>query len=196
MSRKGFWIAVLVLVLLGGGYKWRHRAVAVPVGVRAVAEPVQVPTAVAPFDFKGFKITPLADYTITARVLRTEGYYTGREAELSPIDFALGWGVMSDTAVIDALNITQGGRWYRYSWSGEPPVPVDEIVQHSANTHIIPADKTVERQIDKVRQNQTITMHGYLIRAEAGDGWHWESSLTRADSGDGACEVFFVTAVQ
>jgi hypothetical protein len=55
-------------------------------------------------------------------VLSKARYRTGRECEISPVDFALGWGCMSNQAVIDKLDISQGGRWYEYHWSNFPPV--------------------------------------------------------------------------
>jgi hypothetical protein len=39
-------------------------------------------------------------------VLSVERYRTGREAEISPVDFALGWGSMSDDAVTSKLDIS------------------------------------------------------------------------------------------
>jgi len=36
---------------------------------------------------------------------------------------------------------------------------------------------------------------GYLISIRGEDGWHWRSSLSRTDSGDGACEVVWVDSL-
>ena len=41
-------------------------------------------------------------------------------------------------------------------------------------------DKLVEDMIDSVRQGQIIEISGALIRADANDNWHWQSSLSRA----------------
>lgn len=37
-----------------------------------------------------------------------------------------------------------------------------------------------------------VRFHGYLIEARRDDGWHWRSSLTRNDTGNGACELIWV----
>jgi hypothetical protein len=58
--------------------------------------------------------------------------------------------------------------------------------------HLIAADSSVARQISKIRRGQVVHMRGYLVRADAADGWHWVSSLSRDDKGAGACEVFWV----
>ena len=43
---------------------------------------------------------------------------------------------------------------------------------------------------------QVITLHGYLVEVRANDGWHWRSSLTRNDTGNGACELVWVESVE
>jgi hypothetical protein len=39
-------------------------------------------------------------------------------------------------------------------------------------------------------------MEGDLVRARNSEGRQWISSLTREDSGSGACEVFYVRTAQ
>src|SRR6185369_12554143 len=60
----------------------------------------------------GYRIAPLQSFSLEARVLASERYRFGREADLSPIDLALGWGAMSDSAVLADFDITQSGRFY------------------------------------------------------------------------------------
>ena len=64
----------------------------------------------------------------------------GREADLSPVDVAFGWGRMSDPAVIERLTISQSNRWYHWRYEGEPSIPAPEIAVSSANMQLIPAD--------------------------------------------------------
>ena len=54
---------------------------------------------------------------------------------------ALGW-VAWDEAVLDRLDISQSSRWY-HPLRGDPPIPPQEIIQSSANMHMIPSDRTV-----------------------------------------------------
>jgi hypothetical protein len=192
------WRHFLLAALVGfGAWHWYHtHAVTHGPGVIAPDDPVQ--TAVdgaAAFEFKGARVTPLADFRIEARVLATERYRLGREAEFSPIDLALGWGPMSDEAVLRQLRIRQTNRFYLYSWSDAPPVPEYEMITHSANMHMIPADSLIERQLEGVRPGQIIALQGQLVQIDTNDGWHWRSSLTRSDTGAGACEVVWVESV-
>ena len=140
------------------------------------------------------RLTPLAGFSVEARVLSREDYGMGREADFSPVDLALGWGRMTEDAVLSQLDISQGGRWYRYSWRDAPPIPLDEIVRSSANMHMVPADDAVAAALDRIERGERVRIDGWLVQIDAGR-WRWRSSLTREDSGGGACELVFVCAV-
>jgi hypothetical protein len=142
-------------------------------------------------------VSPLAGFHIEARVLGREDYRSDHEATWSPIDLALGWGRMADPAVYGRLDISQGGRWYRYGWGSEgPPIPPDEIVRSSANMHMVPASDTVARQLAAVRAGDDIRLSGLLVHIRGDDGFQWRSSLTREDSGGGACELIYVCSLE
>jgi hypothetical protein len=146
-----------------------------------------------PFPDGDFTITPLADFALTARVLSRADYRFDHAAALSPTDLAFGWGQMSDSGVLARLDISQSNRWYYYHWSTDsPPIPKDEIVRSSANMHMIPADDEVRRALRSVREGDIVHLEGQLIEARGKDGSVWRSSMTRDDTGDGACEVVYV----
>jgi len=155
----------------------------------------EVPASLGPFRLEGANLQPLAGFSIDARVLSREDYSFGREADYSPTDLALGWGRMTDDAVLGKLDISQSSRWYHYRWKGDPPIPPAEIIDSSANMHMIPADATVASALHEVATGQRLRIDGWLVQVDASDGWHWRSSLTREDTGDGACEVVYVCAI-
>ena len=162
-----------------------------------VAEiPLQSRASAAALQRAGYVIEPLASYDIRAKVLSIERYRVGREAELSPLDFALGWGPMSDPAVLDQLSISQSNRWYHYRWEGSPPADPAIMAKSSANTHLVPADDSVRNRLLKVEKGAVVKLSGYLINVRHADGWTWRSSLTRDDTGGGSCELMWVTDVQ
>ena len=35
----------------------------------------------------------------------------------------------------------------------------------------------------------------YLVDVDHGSGWHWRSSMSRNDTGDGACELVYVESM-
>lgn len=187
---------LFVAVVCFGAYQhFQGRAVIHGAGVVAPDNPQQRALDVAELQtIKGFDITPLATFNIQARVLSSRSYHFGREAELSPIDFALGWGPMSNEAVLDKIDISQSNRFYFWHVD-EFPIPREEIEIHSANMHMVPADTVVEKRLESVRVGQVVQLDGYLIEARASDGWRWKSSLTRNDTGNGACEVLLVKSI-
>lgn len=158
--------------------------------------PEQTATSAPAFALKGYAIKPLAQFAVRARVLGREDYVMGREADLSPMDLALGWKRMAEPAVYESLNITQGGRWYHYSWSTHPPIPLQEIIESSANMHMIPANAAVERVLKKAHKGEFIRITGKLVEVIHPSGWRWESSLTRSDSGARACELLYVETAE
>jgi hypothetical protein len=138
---------------------------------------------------------PLAGFSVAARVLAREDYDDDRESRYAPLDLALAWGRMRDDQVLSQLDISQSGRFYRYRWSGEPPLPPDELVRSSANMHLIPADASVRAALDGIDADDRVRIDGWLVQVRASDGWQWRSSLTREDAGAGACELIYVCAV-
>ncbi|WP_010115348.1 hypothetical protein [Acinetobacter sp. P8-3-8] len=146
--------------------------------------------------FDGFTMTNLSVFEGEFRVLSRENYSVGREAEISPVDFALGWGKMAEPEVYKQLSIRQSNRWYYWRYENTPPIDIREIETHSANMHIIPANKEIAKQIAKVDQDDLIYLKGQLVEVSSQDGWTWRSSLSREDTGSGACELFLVEDIR
>ncbi len=192
--------AVLATALLFAGWLWFGESSAIdhPPGVLVAHEPFQdgvsrIPRLVK----KGYAIEPLARFSLEARVLRAERYWFDRGADLAPVDLALGWGAMSDTAVLEKLKISQGVRFYRWQPAEDAlPIPRHLIETHSANMHMVPADDSIARVLKDARRGSIVKISGYLIEASAPDGFRWRSSLTRDDTGNGACELIWVERVE
>jgi hypothetical protein len=197
MIKKGTFSLLTFLIVMGMTLWWQSgKAVTYGPGIMVPGEPVQVNLTVAEaFEFRNYRITPLADFNVNARVLSKKAYKRGREADLSPVDFALGWGRMSDEAVIEQIHIRQLNRFYLWR-AKQLPIPQREIETHSANMHIIPANEQIERELKRVREGNIVTFSGKLVRVDASDGWRWISSLTRTDTGNGACELVYVESFE
>lgn len=208
---RNVWIGLL---LIAAGIGWWHspyssrshrsasyadnQACPPPPRVTPGEPPLQTPVsgAVSGIDLPAARLTPLAGFSLDARVLSRRDYGRDREAELSPTDLALGWGRMTEDAVLDRLAISQSGRWYHYRWQGEPPLPPREIARSSANMHLIPASGAIARQLEAVRPGDRVRIDGWLIEAHAADGWRWRSSTSRTDTGAGACEVIYACSIE
>ena len=92
--------------------------------------------------------------------------------------------------------MSQSGRWFYTRWAGAPPLPLQEIELSAANMHMIPANEAVERTLKRVSRHDMVRLKGFLVAVNSPDGWEWRSSLSRSDTGDGACELVFVEAVE
>lgn len=162
---------------------------------QAAATPAQINLNGAPMiEQSNYRLQPRASFSLRARVLGREDYHFDRGADLSPMDLALGWGPMSDSAVLDQITITQRNRWYHWS-TPHFPIPRRDIETHSANMHMIPANDSVADTLSSIRRGQIVEIHGYLVDASAADGFRWRSSLTREDIGNGACELVYVESI-
>lgn len=186
----------LICVLLFAFYLFKDKSVVLEDGVTVMQAPLQENiNKKKSFPYKDYFITPLADFSLKAKVLSRKDYSSGKESELSPTDLALGWQNMSDEKVLRDIDITQSGRWYR--WSVEKfIISRKEIETQSANMHIIPEDDRVESLLNNVRQGEIIQLKGYLVEVNDTSNWKWRSSLTRNDTGGHACEVFYVQNIE
>jgi hypothetical protein len=190
-------LAVLVLVV-GGAYMLfihKDRVVLSP-GVKAPFPPEQVnidPLVI--YEDDDYQVTAVAEFAIQAKVLGRERYRNGREADFSPIDLVLGWQRMSDQEVVDEIDVSQYGRWYRWE-TDRLPIPQRDIERCSANMHMVPKDDRVRENLLAVRTGEVIAIRGYLVDIWASGGWTWSTSRSRDDTGDGACEIVWVEAIE
>ncbi|MEE4244717.1 MAG: hypothetical protein V2I33_04870 [Kangiellaceae bacterium] len=162
-------------------------------GVKVLDAPNQT-TYDQPFTFNRgeFAITEFARFSLKAKVLSKENYYVGADAELAPVDLALGWQNMSDEAVLEHIEISQYARFY--FWQVKKfPIPRREIETQSANMHLIPSNQSIKDTIKRVRVGDIIELSGSLVSVSSTErDWYWNSSKTRDDTGDGACELILV----
>ena len=82
-------------------------------------------------------------------------------------------------------------RYLVWKWR-EPPLPEDVLIRHVSNTHLIPATDRVETALKSTHIGDIIHLKGLLVRVSADDGYSWSSSLSRDDTGWGACELMYV----
>jgi len=136
----------------------------------------------------------LASYEIKAAVKSIHRYSSDYSSQVSPVDLVLAWGKLNQPAIDSQISYRQSNRWYYFQFSPACPVDGAYIQAHSANVHLIPADDNIRRQLNGLRRNDTVQISGYLVAVQFTPG-EWRSSLSREDSGDGACEIIYVTAI-
>lgn len=188
---------ILVAAALYGAYDYvSSRPIDWAAGELVADDPAQTNFEGAnPIPLEGFELLPRARFSAEVRVLSHERYRAGELAEISPLDLAVGWGPMSDSAVIEGLDISQSNRFYYWHYDDEPPIPEPEIITHSSNWHLVPAGDAVWSELRGVRVGDVVRLEGLLIDIRNADGQVMQTSLQRDDSGAGACEVVLVEKV-
>ena len=197
------WVSLLVVLGLAwwlhGGSARQH-----PPGELAPADPVQsAPEDDAAHDYKGFAITPLADFALTARVLSRKDYGHDREAQLAPTDLALGWGALSDPLVVDQLKFPQYNSFYsRFvvpelrsgsELSRRPWRELDAMFVAFTHVHTIPGDRAIRATLAGIRPGQVIRFRATLVEATAPSGGRYTSSLKL---GDRDCEIAWIDELE
>lgn len=162
-------------------------------------EPVQenIIYEIESFEKDDFVIIPLKNYEIEARILSKKKYTIGEDSDFATYDLALGWKEMSDIHYLEKIKISQRNRWY-YWRTKDRSIPREIISYNSSNHHIVHANEKIKKQLSNLKEHQVIKMTGYLINAKNINYPNIElkSSLTRTDTGAGACEVFYVNYLE
>jgi hypothetical protein len=146
-----------------------------------------------------FIITLIADYTLSGIVACKQHFSGGWAAEIAPYDLTFYWGKITQEYVRKHISFSHSGRWYHYRYSGECPVSNRYIIEHTSNSHIVPANENVWRAVGIIKTGAPVLLQGYLIDINGvykDDPYWWYTSRTRTDTGAHSCEVFYVTGVQ
>lgn len=160
-------------------------------------EPLQRPVggSAGPFQQYGVTLRPRAEF-LADGLLLSRKRYRDEAGHLSPMDLAIGWGRMSVPGILGDADVGQDGRWYYVTWKhGALPIPPQEMMRSSANVHIIPSTDDVSRSLMALRAGEKIRVTGWLVDVSGPNGFSWNTSLSRTDTGDGACEILYVCSV-
>ena len=185
---------IAALILSCYAYQRLNAPITYPPGVLVPTDPVQTETLPNdnPFEVGRFHLTPLAHFSLDARVLHRHTYHYDQQSALAPVDLAVGWGRMSDQAILDQLEISQSRRFFFYEWTRQPPLEPNEIVCHATNIHLIPSSEPLAGLCKSLRTGELIHLDGLLVEATGPGIGTWRSSLRRTDSGNGACELLWL----
>lgn len=195
MTASRLFITCLLLAAVLLVWRWNEAPVAHGPGVLVPVLPMQEATGPRTIAHGDYALETRARFDLQARVLSRRDYHFDRGADLVPIDLALGWGPMSDSAVLDRIDVRQSGRWFYLSWEHPAPLPEKIAMGHSGNMHMIPANPGVEDDLDDVGEGDLVRLSGYLVDASGPNGFTWKTSLSRDDTGGGSCELFYVERV-
>ncbi len=206
MERKslfGLILTILFLCLLAGCDRPKMTGID-PDGIDTSQDPVQVPykadePIIMEVKHGYFTITPVAKYKISGVVVGKGTYSSGWDGEISPVDLAIVWGKLAEPGSNRYIDYTQGNRWYFYQYKPGSPFDNSYIVSHSSNSHIIPASENIRRAVRAVKGKDKVVLEGFLVNLKGiykEQPVTWNTSLSRTDSGNGSCELFYVSKVR
>ncbi len=149
-----------------------------------------------------YRLTPRASYDITGLVVSQH-----RGDALFNLYHQQDPGNVRDVCVVWGESITNGSYRKVSFWSGEftcsfewssalaPPFKMET----ASNNHLLPASDPIARQIGRLEIGDQIRMAGLLVDYEVTRNgraiFTRRTSLTRGDTGNGACEILYVTAL-
>lgn len=150
------------------------------------------------FSYKGYDFRELANFKIRGLLLSKSSYSAGANeprSVLAPCDLAVSWGPMSTPSVLKNFTFYQKDRFFYYASLTSFSETAKQIKtdEHVANIHIIPANETITSALNSLQPHDTITLKGTLVEVSFKGQVIWKSSLRRDDSGDGACELLYLT---
>ncbi|MBK8946724.1 MAG: hypothetical protein IPM32_15830 [Ignavibacteriae bacterium] len=183
-----------IILIIGLYFLFKSDEIKQPPGILAPNPPIQKNLSQKEiWLYNDYVLTSIAEFEITCKVLQLKNYNNDKMSNFSPIDIAVGWGKMSDQNIVDKLDIKQQHRWYVWR-TKQFPIPRKEIEISSSNIHIIPVNDEVEDQIEEFKIGNIILLKGFLVNVKDKDSnFTWKTSLKRNDTGNGACEILWVT---
>jgi hypothetical protein len=187
--------ALIAIVAAAFAWHYLHRPLTYPPGVLVSSDPEQTAITAGPIICGKFTLEPLAHLALDARLLHRKIYRYDHQSSLAPIDLALGWGPMSDQRVLDQVSISQSMRFYWFEYKQPPPISKEEIIAHSTNMHIIPSSPVIAGKCKSLPTGALVHLEGDLVEATAPNSATWRSSLSRTDTGNGACELIWLKQI-
>ncbi len=211
MRRVQRLLAIGLLVAVAASLYFAIRDVPLPATFRIrpqviEGEPRQETTDRAPFTTTiagyTYRLTPRATYDITGLVVSQH-----RGDALFNLYHQADPGNVRDVCVVWGESIANGSYRKVQFWSGEftcsfawstaisPPFRPE----HASNNHLLPADAAIARQIGAIEVGDQIRMTGllvdYTVSKDGREIFTRPTSLTRGDTGNGACEILYVTGL-
>jgi len=166
-------------------------------------EPIQSPTAAPPFTFsfrgRTYQVQPQADYELWGLVVthNDTGAISDIYHDWTSVD-------TKDIAVIWGFNLRNDNFHRVKFWSGpwtcyyQYPGSIVFFHDRISNNHLITAEDHVRDVISAVRVGDQGHLRGLLVNYQevGGAGVRRQTSLSRTDAGNGACEVVFVRQME
>lgn len=114
-------------------------------------------------------------------------------------DFCLVWGENTKNNLYQTIGFSHGEFTCFAQFGNRDTYAAFQRHQFS-NNHVIPANDAVAAIIDAMAIGDQIRLRGFLVDVNAtipdGRTWNRNTSVSRTDSGNGACELIYVTSAE
>ncbi len=124
-----------------------------------------------------------------------EPYSIDGGAFLSPVDLVMTWGRLPEEPYRSRVSYYQLTRYYFWR-TGDAGLDLRYIATHSANMHMIPSTRNLGRALAHLGRGDRVRVRGLLVDVSTAGGFRWATSLSRDDTGPGACELVWVEELQ
>lgn len=112
---------------------------------------------------------------------------------INPMDLCVVWGGNAQSGAYKSVSFANNQWECDWSWSASE---LDFNNAEASNNHMVTDDPAVAKVLRKIHIGDQIRVKGYLVNySVAGRGGSRVSSDTHIDTGNGACEVLYVEAV-
>lgn len=162
-------------------------------------EPLQQPIQAPEFGFEyrgaDYVVRPVARYefhglVVTHNDTKGLGDLTHDENSVDTKDLCLIWGANLEGDDYRRITFESTPTWCHWSWRGDDIAFDPHAI---ANNHLVTDSEALRAALDRVHVGDQVRFKGYLVNyADRRHPGAWRnSSVTRTDSGGGACEVVF-----
>jgi len=170
--------------------------------------PRQTATNAAPFDIsaKGLRytITPRFKYELTGMVVSThdssspsDKVHAEWKDHVNVVDLCVAWGSTLREEMHKEYNFSNNETFCFAVPKSEKSRRFD--LTTVSNNHIVTSNPSLAAELRKLRPGDQIRFAGYLVnyarRTDEGS-WTRVTSTVRTDTGDGACEVVFISELE
>ncbi len=197
--RKPLALGVLIVLMCGPGCIQEFTDTGDTYEIDTSSEPIQEPYSgeVITLEADGHEYTlvRVAQYTASVLVVGVK-HYRDEDRELVPVDLCVVWGLLAEPEYLYYVSFIQEDRGCECIYEEGSPVDTPEVLNQFVNMHLIPASETILQAIKTIEEGQRVVLEGFLVDVYYEGSIYIETSTTRADIGEGSCEVLYVTRVR
>jgi hypothetical protein len=159
----------------------------------ALQDPKQTPTQHPPFTAKvgnqTHTVKPLYDYHITGMVVScgfSKNMAEYRNDSLNIMDAGIIWGNNLNPSIYKEIGFYTDGVWL-HAKTKDPVVWKNFNPEQLSNNHLLCTDPQLKKQIKALKRGTVVDIKGCLVSYSGRN-----SSVSRTDIGDNACETIWV----